>query len=49
MLVEAGESLNYRVLTFGKYVANNYLQSIGVGGRAKRSPDYQQSCALDRR
>ncbi len=30
MLVNAGESLNYRILTYDKYVANNYLQSIGV-------------------
>ncbi len=29
-LVSAGEPLNYRVLTFDKYVSNNYMQSIGV-------------------
>ena len=29
-LIKAGESLDYRALTFDKYVANNYLESISV-------------------
>lgn len=46
-LLNAGEDLDYRVLTSDKFVANNYLESIGVKAAHNEALIHKPQCVLD--